>query len=52
MVFETNDPLKAWNGSKLNNGDPSPQGVYLYVVNYITPTNQPVELKGYATLIR
>jgi gliding motility-associated-like protein len=51
-IFKTEDPTKAWNGSKDNAGDPSPQGVYLYVVSYVTPTNQPVELKGYATLIR
>jgi gliding motility-associated-like protein len=51
-VFLTSDPQKAWNGSRDNAGDPAPQGVYLYVVSYVTPTNQPVELKGYATLIR
>jgi gliding motility-associated-like protein len=52
VIFTTNDLNKGWNGSKNNTGDPSPQGVYLYEVQYVTPTKQPVNLRGYATLLR
>jgi gliding motility-associated-like protein len=52
VIFSTNNPTEGWNGSKNNAGSPSPQGVYLYQVNYISPTKSPVELRGYATLLR
>ena len=51
-VFETDDPLEAWNGQKNNVGQPAPAGVYLVVVTFRDPRGAPVELKGYATLIR
>jgi gliding motility-associated-like protein len=52
MVFKTDDPVEAWNGTKNNSGDQAPQGVYLYEVQYVSPTKQPVSLRGYATLVR
>ena len=50
-VFETNDPNEGWNGQKNNDGQMSPNGVYVVLVNYLTPRIVPVNLKGFATLI-
>lgn len=52
LVFETDDPQEGWNGRKLNNGQESPNGVYVVLVSYHEPRGEIVELKGYATLIR
>ncbi len=52
MIFETLSPDESWNGRKFNTGEDSPQGVYLCIVNYVSPRGQPFEIKGYATLIR
>lgn len=52
IIFTSNDPQQAWNGLKNNIGQPSPQGVYLYEVNYVNPRREPVGLKGYVTLLR
>ncbi len=52
MVFETTDPLEEWNGRQMNTGDMSPEGVYVYLVNFTGPRGQKEEFKGYATLIR
>jgi gliding motility-associated-like protein len=51
-IFETNDPLKGWNGQKNNKGEPSPQGVYLCLVTYTSPRGENRELRSYATLLR
>ncbi|MEL7121330.1 MAG: PKD domain-containing protein [Bacteroidota bacterium] len=52
MVFETDDPLKGWNGKKLNSGLSSPNGVYVVYVSYFDPRGEKVELKTFATLVR
>lgn len=52
IVFESNNPKEGWNGRKRNTGRESPNGVYVYIVNYTDPRNNDFELKGYATLIR
>ena len=51
-VFQTNNPKEGWNGRKNNTGKDSPNGVYVYIVNYTNPRKQNFELKGYATLVR
>lgn len=52
LIFQTNDPEEGWNGRKNNTGEPSPNGVYVYVVKFNGPRGEPYELKGFATLIR
>ena len=52
MVFETNDPTYGWNGQKNNNGDLSPNGVYVCIVTYTGPRGGDFEIKGFATLIK
>jgi gliding motility-associated-like protein len=52
LIFETNNPKDSWNGRKRNTGRDSPNGVYVYIVNYTGPRKNNFELKGYATLIR
>jgi gliding motility-associated-like protein len=51
-MFETDDPLAAWNGRKNNVGQDAPSGVYLVVATFRDPRGEPVERKGYVTLIR
>ncbi len=52
MIFETNDPLEAWNGKKNNSGKISPNGVYVYLLNYRNPRGQLNTQEGFVTLIR
>jgi gliding motility-associated-like protein len=52
MIFETDDSSQGWNGQKNNEGVLSPQGVYVYTIEYNTPRGEKKELKGHVTLIR
>jgi gliding motility-associated-like protein len=52
LIFETNDPQEGWNGNKFNTGKPSPNGVYVVLVQYIDPRGEQVKLQGTATLVR
>jgi gliding motility-associated-like protein len=52
MIFITDSPQLGWNGQKNNSGQPVQEGVYLYDVSYINPKNQPIEIKGFVTLVR
>ncbi|MCB9290534.1 MAG: PKD domain-containing protein [Lewinellaceae bacterium] len=51
-IFSTSDPLEGWNGRKHNTGNPAPEGVYVCLVRYTSPRGEPIEIKGFATLIR
>lgn len=51
-IFETDDPYQGWNGTKNNNGQNSPSGVYVYDVHYVDPRGKKQHLRGHATLIR
>ena len=52
LVFTTNDPNQGWNGRKFNRGEEVPNGVYVAIANFRTPRGEPVEIKGFATVIR
>jgi gliding motility-associated-like protein len=49
MLFETRDYLEEWNGSK--NGNPEPQGVYLWFLKLTTPSGKVVSKTGTVTII-
>ena len=51
-IYVTDDPAVGWNGKKYNTGEDEPQGVYMCVVNYLTPRGEYKEIRSYATLIR
>ncbi len=48
-VFETNDYLEEWNGTK--NGNVLPQGVYLWFLKVSTPSGRSIEKTGTVTII-
>jgi gliding motility-associated-like protein len=50
VIFESNDINNGWNGD--SNGNPCPDGVYMYVINAIGTNNQIYNLHGTVTLIR
>jgi len=52
LIFQTNNPNEGWNGRKNNVGKQAPGGVYVYVVNYVGPRGEAIELKGFATLLK
>jgi gliding motility-associated-like protein len=52
LIYESANPSEGWNGKKFNTGEDSPQGVYLCVVNYVSPRGQNFEIRSYANLIR
>jgi gliding motility-associated-like protein len=50
LLFETRDWLQEWNGS--GNGNPQPQGVYLWFLKLTTPTGKLISRTGTVTIIR
>lgn len=51
-LFETFSIEEGWNGRKNNIGADVPQGVYLYIVEFMTHSNERREIKGIVSLIR
>jgi gliding motility-associated-like protein len=49
-LTETDDILNGWDGKY--KGQDCPDGVYLWVVHYITITNESKTLRGLLTLIK
>ncbi len=52
LVFETDDPLDRWQGSKNNVGGILPQGVYVYKYRFKNPRGEIINGKGFVTLIK
>ena len=50
VVFETHDPLEAWDGT--SNGVMQPVGAYTYIIKYRQNDNTDQVLKGTVTLIK
>jgi gliding motility-associated-like protein len=49
VLFETRDYLEAWDGSK--NGNPQPQGVYIWNLKLTTPSGKSISRTGTVTII-
>jgi len=52
QVYSSDDPYRGWNGRKENNGQMSPQGVYVWELRYIGRRGGNESLKGHVTLLR
>jgi gliding motility-associated-like protein len=52
LVYENTNPRESWNGTVRNEGTPAPDGVYVYLVEYVGPRGEPTALKGFVNLIR
>jgi len=50
VLFETNDFMDAWNGS--DNGNPVPEGVYLWFLKIKTPTGKEISRTGTLTVVK
>lgn len=51
-IFETDDVSTGWNGQINNTGAAAPPGVYLWLMEYLTPRGERKTEKGHLTLIR
>jgi gliding motility-associated-like protein len=52
LVFETENPLAAWDGTVKNNGKLCPDGIYTYTVSYTDSRGKSQQLKGQLHLMR
>jgi len=50
IIFESNDHLEYWDGTR--NGNPQPQGVYLWFLKVTTPSKRTISKSGTVTIIR
>ncbi len=50
ILFETRDYLASWDGTR--NGNPQPQGVYLWYLKLKTPSGKTISKTGTITIIR
>ncbi len=52
MIFESSAPEQEWDGRKGNSMEVSPNGIYVYTVQFEGPRGGKSFLKGFVTLIR
>jgi hypothetical protein len=50
VLFETNDFMDTWDGS--DNGNPVPEGVYLWFLKIKTPTGKDIFRTGTLTVVK
>lgn len=50
-IFKTSDPNAGWDGNDMN-GEMTPPGVYIYVINYVDVRGKAKQERGCVTLIR
>jgi gliding motility-associated-like protein len=51
-LFMTSNPRQGWNGKLNNTGRDVPNGVYVFKVDYLTPRDKAVEIKGFVQVLR
>jgi gliding motility-associated-like protein len=49
LIYRTNDPNDAWNGTY--NGEYVPQGIYVYLLRFRNALNRPRQIKGNVAVI-
>jgi hypothetical protein len=49
-LFETNDFMASWDGS--DNGNPVPEGVYLWFLKIKTPEGKSISRSGTVTVVK
>ena len=52
MIYQSNSLEKGWNGTYYNNGDPCPEGTYVYLFKIYTGEPVPKEYTGRVSLVR
>jgi hypothetical protein len=52
VIFETNEPSKAWNGTANNLGTDCQQDVYVYLVEFVSAQGNKYSKRGKVTLLR
>lgn len=52
QVYESDALNKPWDGTFGNNGDPCPEGTYVYLFRVYKGDPEPVEISGRVTLVR
>ncbi|MBL7922924.1 MAG: gliding motility-associated C-terminal domain-containing protein [Bacteroidia bacterium] len=52
MIYQSNSLDKGWNGTYQNNGDPCPEGTYVYLFKVFNGQAVPLEFSGRVTLVR
>ena len=50
QVFQSNDIDTGWDGKR--NGEPLPQGIYIYFIRLTTSTGETVDIQGDVMLLR
>jgi hypothetical protein len=50
VMFESRDFIESWDGT--DNGEPVPEGVYIWILKVSTPTGKSISRTGTITLFK